>query len=423
MDNSTIALIIVGCTCLLYMTEFFSVAATTLLGLLAMVYCKILTPTEAFSGFTNTAVLLVIGMVIIIDALFESGVAGKLNYVLKRIKNEKTFVIAIFLLSAGLSMFMTNASLVAMMMPFIATVSVTSGGKITKKNTYLTLATGGLLGGTATLAGSTAPLLANNVLEEVGAETMNFFSPLPIALSIIVVMAICYWLFLYKLQVKCFDFEEVIDKSQTGVIDTPINKRKAIISITVFLACAVLFVIQPFGWELGQIAITGALILVLTKCVDGKKSLRNMFWSALITLGAALGIAKGFVNSGVGEKIINWLIDILGDGVSHPLVLVTLFLLSGYILSLFMSNGSLVSMLAAIGIPMAIEVGVNPMPIAMACVFGASLAMATPAATTSVTMVQVAGYRFKDYLRIGGLTGVIGLVTSWVAIVLIYGLI
>lgn len=423
MENSTIALIIVGCTCLLYISELFPVAVTTMIGLLAMVYCNILTPTEAFSGFTNTAVLLVIGMVIIIDAILESGVAGKLSNVFKKIKNEKVFVIVLFLSACGLSMFMTNASLVAMMMPFIATVAAASGGKITKKNTYLTLATGGLIGGTATLAGSTAPLLANNVLVEVGAETMNFFSPFPIAISIIAVMAICYWLFLYKFQVRCFDFPEVVDESEVGIMDTPINKRNATISIAVFLICAVLFVIQPFGWELGQIAITGALILIITKCVDGKKALRNMFWPALITLGAALGIAKGFVNSGVGEKIINWLLNSLGDGVANPILLVTVFLLAGYVLSLFMSNGSLVSMLAAVGVPMAIEVGVNPMPIAMACVFGASLAMATPAATTSVTMVQVAGYRFKDYLRIGGLTGVIGLITAWVAIILIYGLI
>lgn len=189
-----------------------------------------------------------------------------------------------------------------------------------------------------------------------------------------------------------------------------------------FLVCAVLFVIQPFDWELGQIAITGALILVMLKCVDGKKSLRNMFWPALITLGAALGIAKGFVSSGVGSVVINRLIDLLGDSVRNPVVLVTAFLLAGYILSLFMSNGSLVAMLSSIAIPMAIEIGCNPMPLAMACVFGASLAMATPAATTSVTMVQVAGYRFKDYLRVGGLTGVIGLATAWLAIVLVYGL-
>ena len=422
MSQSTLALVIVGFTCLLYVLELFPVAVTTLIGMLAMVYAGILTPTEAFSGFTNTAVLLVIGMVIIIDALLDSGIAGKIGKGLSRFKTEKGFVIAVFLIASVLSMFMTNASLVAMFMPFIASVAAASGGKITKKNTYLTLATGGLVGGTATLAGSTAPLLANNVLQEVGAETMSFFSPFPIAFSIVAVLTICYWLFLYKLQVKCFDFPEVQDDIEQEITEIPINRRNAAISISVFLVCAVLFVIQPFGWELGQIAITGALILVITKCVDGKRALKNMFWSALITLGAALGIAKGFVNSGVGEKIIHWLIQILGDGVTHPIVLVTVFLLAGYVLSLFMSNGSLVAMLAAIGIPMAIEVGMNPMPVAMACVFGASLAMATPAATTSVTMVQVAGYRFKDYFRIGGLVGIIGLLTAWTSIILIYGL-
>ena len=142
-----------------------------------------------------------------------------------------------------------------------------------------------------------------------------------------------------------------------------------------------------------------------------------------MTLGAALAVAKGFVKSGVGEIIMDWLMRTLGSGVANPIVLVTVFLLAGFILSQFMSNGSLVSMLAAIGVPMAIEIGCNPMPVAMACVFGCSLAMATPVATTTITMVQVAGYRFKDYFRIGGLVGLIGMVTAWVSIVLIYGLI
>lgn len=425
METSTIALIIVACTCLLYVSERFSVAAVTLLGLLAMVYFNVISVSEAFSGFASTPVMLVIGMVIIIDALLKCGVAGKIGSLLSKFigKSEKTFTIVVFVSAAVVSLFVTNAALVAMFMPFIASVAAASNGTITKKNTYLSLAAGGLIGGTGSLAGSTAPLLANDVLESIGAETMGFFEPLPIALAIIVVMVICYQLFFYKFQVKCFDFEEVADELSENKLNVEINKPKAIISVAVFLVCSVLFVIQPFGWDLGQIAITGALVLVMTKCVDGKESLRNMFWPALITLGAALGLAKGFVNSGVGEIIINWLIGILGDGVANPVVLVTVFLLSGYVLSLFMSNGSLVAMLASIAIPMAVEVGCNPMPLAMACVFGASLAMATPAATTSVTMVQVAGYRFKDYVRVGGAIGIIGLATAWLAIVLLYGLV
>ena len=39
--------------------------------------------------------------------------------------------------------------------------------------------------------------------------------------------------------------------------------------------------------------------------------------------------------------------------------------------------------------------------------FDGYLAMATPVASTSITMVEVADYRFKDYFRIGGLVGII----------------
>jgi len=237
----------------------------------------------------------------------------------------------------------------------------------------------------------------------------------------VTVVALCYWFFLYDLQVKWFDFEE--ESFELGVEDFPLDKKKAVISLLVFLVCIVLFILQPFGWELGLIAVAGAVILMISGCVDGQHAMSNMQWSALVTLGAALAVAKGVVKSGVGELIMDWLMVTLGAWVANPIILVTVFLAAGFLLSQFMSNGSLVSMLAAIGIPMAIEIGCNPMPIAMACVFGCSLAMETPVATTTITMVQVAGYRFKDYFRIGVLVGVIGLVTAWVSIILIYGLI
>ena len=423
MSQSTITLIIIACTCILYLTEKFSVAVTTVLGMLALIFTGILEFNEAFACFTSTNVMLVLGMIIIVESLLDSGVAEKLGCLLFKLvgKSEKTFLLIVFLSSAFLSLFSTNAALVAMYMPLISSVSVASGGRITRKHTYLPLAMGGLIGGTGSLAGSTAPLLANDVLELTGSETMAFFQPLPIAAIMVAVIAVCYWFFLYDLQVKWFDFEETV--FEIGIEDYPLDKRKAAISLTVFLVCIILFIIQPYGWELGLIAVAGAVVLMVTGCVDGQHAMSNMQWSALVTLGAALAVAKGFVKSGVGELTMDWLMVTLGNWVANPIVLVTVFLVSGFILSQFMSNGSLVSMLAAIGVPMAIEIGCNPMPIALACVFGCSLAMATPVATTTITMVQVAGYRFKDYFRIGGLVGLIGLVTAWVSLIVIYGLI
>ncbi len=424
MPESTITLIIIACTCLLYLTEKFSVAVTTVMGMLALVFTGILEFNEAFSCFANTNVMLVLGMIIIVNALIECGVAGKIGNLLSRFvgHKEKSFMLIVFLSASFISLFSTNAALVAMYMPFIASISATSGGHITKKHTYLPLAMGGLIGGTGSLAGSTAPLLANDVLIITNQKTMHFFSPFPVSLAIVVVVALCFWFFLYDLMAKWLDFEETISEDEANIQEIPFNKRNAVISVTVFLVCIVLFIIQPYDWELGLISIAGAIALIGTNCVDGNHAMKHMQWSALITLGAALALAKGFVNSGVGEMAVHWLMDILGDWVANPVVLVTVFLLAGFLLSQVMANGSLVSMLAAIGVPMAIEIGCDPMPIALACVFGCSMAMATPVATTTITMVQVAGYRFKDYFRIGGLVGLIGIATAWAAIVIFYGL-
>ena len=423
MSQSTITLIIIACTCILYLTEKFSVAVTTVLGMLALIFTGILDFNEAFACFTSTNVMLVLGMIIIVESLLDSGIAGKLGGLLFRLvgKSEKSFLIVVFVSAAFFSLFSTNAALVAMYMPLISAVSAASKGHIRRKHIYLPLAMGGLIGGTGSLAGSTAPLLANDVLELTVSKTMGFFTPLPVAAVMVLVISLCYWFFLYDLQVKFFDFEET--SIEMAMEDYPLNKKKAAISLTVFLTCIILFILQPFDWELGLIAIAGAMVLIITGCVDGQHAMSNMQWSALVTLGAALAVAKGFVKSGVGEIIMDFMMETLGTWVANPILLVTVFLLSGFLLSQFMSNGSLVSMLAAIGIPMAIEIGCDPMPVALSCVFGCSLAMATPVATTTITMVQVAGYRFKDYFRIGGLVGLIGLATAWISIVLMYGLI
>ena len=61
MSQSTITLIIIACTCVLYLTEKFSVAVTTVMGMLALIFTGILDFNEAFACFTSTNVMLVLG--------------------------------------------------------------------------------------------------------------------------------------------------------------------------------------------------------------------------------------------------------------------------------------------------------------------------------------------------------------------------
>ena len=74
MSQAGITLIIVGITCVLYVIEKLPVALVTVLGMLAMVFAGSVSFKDAFSNFGSTPAMLVFGMVIIIDAIIDSGV-------------------------------------------------------------------------------------------------------------------------------------------------------------------------------------------------------------------------------------------------------------------------------------------------------------------------------------------------------------
>ena len=132
MSDATITLIIIACTSFLYITERHSVAVTTVLGMLALIFTGILDFNEAFACFTSTNVMLVLGMIIIVESLLDSGVAEKLGLLLFKFtgRSEKFFLIVVFVSAAVLSLFSTNAALVAMYMPLISSVCGSSKGHI-----------------------------------------------------------------------------------------------------------------------------------------------------------------------------------------------------------------------------------------------------------------------------------------------------
>ena len=231
MSLSVIALIIVGIMCVLYIWGKLPVALVTALGMLAMIFTGCVSSSVAFSNFGSTPVLLVFGMVIIVDAILESGLLTQYEHLLEKMtrRSEKGFLVLTFLSAGIISMFTNNTALVAMFMPFITSVAKSSGGRIRRKHIYLPLAMGGLIGGTGSLAGSTAPLLANEVLEITGQPTFSFFTTAPVCLAILAVVAVCYWFFLYDLTVKWFDFEEA-DGHERANAEIQLNRKNAIVS-------------------------------------------------------------------------------------------------------------------------------------------------------------------------------------------------
>ena len=79
MESSTIALIILAVTMVMFAWGKIPLAVTAVGSALAMGIFGVIPFSTAFSGFSNDINLMVIGSIVIGEALFETGVAQKVN--------------------------------------------------------------------------------------------------------------------------------------------------------------------------------------------------------------------------------------------------------------------------------------------------------------------------------------------------------
>ncbi|MDX1992977.1 MAG: SLC13 family permease [bacterium] len=164
-----------------------------LLVLLTLGFTGVVTTQEALSGFSRSAVITIIGLFIITDALEETGV---IQWLAKRINNigggsEKRLLVIFMAAGAGLSLIMNNIAAGAMLLPAAVRVGRSSNVRLSKL--LIPVSFGTLVGGMATYL-TTANIIMSGLLIDRGEDGLNMLSFIPtgglIVLATIVYMAL-----------------------------------------------------------------------------------------------------------------------------------------------------------------------------------------------------------------------------------------
>ena len=152
----------------------------------------ILDLTELFSGFSSNAVISIIGVMIIGKGLDKTGLMGKLAQLILQMggKNESRISPILSGIAALSSSFMQNIGVAALFLPVVSRVSARTGIPISR----LLMPVGFciILGGTATMIGSSPLILLNDLLlssnrqlpEALQMDSFGLFSVLPIGLAL-----------------------------------------------------------------------------------------------------------------------------------------------------------------------------------------------------------------------------------------------
>jgi di/tricarboxylate transporter len=169
----------------LFATEKLRVDVVAMLVLIAVGILGLIPREELFSGFSNPAVITVWAVYMVSGALFRTGVADSMGRgILKIAGHREPRLIATIMLTVGLiSAFMNNVGAVAMLLP--AVVGISRQTKIPVSKMLIPLAFASLLGGSMTLIGTPANILATGILAERGLPTFGFFEFTPIGIVVL----------------------------------------------------------------------------------------------------------------------------------------------------------------------------------------------------------------------------------------------
>ncbi len=85
-----------------------------------------------------------------------------------------------------------------------------------------------------------------------------------------------------------------------------------------------------------------------------------------------------------------------------------------------MSNNAAVTISVPIALSIATILKADPVIFAVACGVGVNLSVSTPISTNTIAVTTSAGYRFSDYIRVGGLMNLIAVGTAALALKLFY---
>ena len=185
--DGLLVLLILAAAILLFVTEKLRVDLVAILVLLALALARLLSPTQALSGFSHPAAITIVALFIVGEGLLETGVAQTIGHALTRLAgtSQTRLTVTIMLTIAIVSAVMDNVGATAVLLPVV--VSLARQNNIRPSKLLIPMAFGALQGGLLTLIGRPSNIIVSDALEQAIGRPMGMFDMTPVGLLLLTV--------------------------------------------------------------------------------------------------------------------------------------------------------------------------------------------------------------------------------------------
>jgi solute carrier family 13 (sodium-dependent dicarboxylate transporter), member 2/3/5 len=325
MSQTTITLLFLAFAVISFILEKIPLGLTASICAIGLTLTGVLDSQTTFAQYVNSNVILCVGMFVVGQALFETGMANKIGgLVTKFAKTEKMLIVAIMVIVGIMSGFLSNTGTAAVLIPVVCGIADESG--YSRSRLLMPLVFAAALGGNLSIIGAPGNLMGVNALQEMGLST-SFFMYAPVGVPMLI-LGILYFAFIgYRFlpDGKNAVTEEVGE--QKDFSNVPKWKQEVSLIVLILVILAMIFE-KEIGISIQVSACIGAIVLVLTGVISEKDALKSIDLKVVLLFGGSLALAKALDTTGAGVLVADKIVGLLGANPNPLILLLVIFIVT-----------------------------------------------------------------------------------------------
>ena len=373
----------------------------------------------AFSPFGSPVLFLILGSLFLAEALRKHGLTRRLALyaILRSGGNFRHLTLGLMLVTGLLSMWVLNTATTAVLIP----VAITIAQRIQRPEDaqralailILCIAYSSSIGAIATIMGSGENAIASGLLDQSMIGGFGFLDWMKYGLPLVIILLPLSWFLLLRaipVPAVIIDTEPARQElERSGGLSAPEREILIVLigSVVLWIAGSTIenWLQLPATLLSSAVVAIGAVALLSIEEIVDWNDLKGVNWGVFFVIGAGLTLGEALDKTGANTWFASILAPVL-EGLPY-LVILTILIVIGFILTQFMSNVTLGAILAPLLITLGHASGIPPARLLLPTIFVVAIAYMFPSASARMTLVAITGaVESKEMMRAGIMVGI-----------------
>lgn len=364
----------------MWITEVVPLPVAALFALVLQPVLGVASAGQAFSAFGTSAVFLILSGFLLGAGLVRSHLDKRIAYrAIRMSRNSGTALLGVIVVTAFLSMIMSNTATVLLMVPIVLTLCRKAG--LDRKAFLLATAFSANVGGVGTLVGTPPNVIASEALGWGFLEWL--YVGLPFALMMIPLL---YVSLLITYRPHKVIHKDVLHRLENLGPMTSLEKKAA----GVIIATLALWITSPMhGIPAAIVGLLGGFMMFVL-VYDWSFLEKHTNWGVIILIGGAISIANALGSTGAAEWIAGGFLS--ATGLTNPILIAFSFAVLAMAITQTIQNTATTGMLAPILVGVMSGLGITSPGILVIPVIATSMTFLLPPGTAPNAIVHGTGH-------------------------------